>query len=225
MDKSEKKQKRKQRESILVLCAHSDDQILGLGGTLAKYSDEGKRIFIIIFSYGEKSHPWLKKKVTVKMRVKESQAAGKVIGAEKTIFMGLEEGKFSEDIDNKGIHEKIKRLIEDYRPVKIFTHSADDPMPDHTAINKFTIDLCNEISYAGDVYAFDVWTPLKIKERNLPKVYIDITKTFSKKIAALKCFESQWMSMISLLWSVYYRAVKNGFRSRCRYAEVFYKIR
>src|SRR3989344_6395589 len=114
MDKPVKEKKpAKSRESILVLCAHSDDQILGLGGTLAKYSNEGKKITIIIFSYGEKSHPWLKKKVTVRMRVKESQEAGKVIGAEKTIFMGLEEGRFPDDIEAKGIHEKIKRLVEE----------------------------------------------------------------------------------------------------------------
>jgi LmbE family N-acetylglucosaminyl deacetylase len=217
--------KSSKKETVLVLCAHSDDQVFGLGGTLAKYSKEGKRIIIVIFSYGEKSHPWLKKKVTVKMRVKESQEAGKLIGAEKTIFFGLEEGKFSEDIVEMEIHSKMIRMISQYHPDKIFTHSSDDPMPDHGSVNKFVLDLCNEIEYKGEVYSFDVWTPLKIKERNLPKLYIDISKTFSKKIAALKCFESQWMSMISLLWSVYYRAIRNGIKARCMFAEVFYRIR
>ena len=222
----EKKSKKKMRkESILVLCAHSDDQVFGVGGTIAKYAEEGKRVIVVIFSYGEKSHLWLKKKVTVKMRVKESKDAGKILGVEKTIFLGLEEGKFQRDIEEMEVHDKIYRLIRKYKPIKIFTHSRDDPLPDHSTLNKFVLELCNEIDYKGDVYSFDVWNPVKIVERNIPKIYVDISKTFSKKIRALRCFESQWMSMVSLLWSVYYRAIKNGIHAHCMFAEVFYKIR
>lgn len=213
------------KDTILVLCAHSDDQILGAGGTLAKYAWEGKRIIIIVFSYGEKSHPWLKKKITVSMRVKESQEASKVIGAEKTIFYGIEEGKFREQILERGIHLNIEKVFRKYRPSRIFTHAGDDPLPDHNALNSFVLDLCDRIGYKGDVFSFDVWTPLKIKERNAPKMVVDISQTFKTKIKALKCFESQWVSMVSLTWAVYYRALKNGLSNRCRYAEVFYKIR
>lgn len=225
MAQGNKSKEGKKKESVLVICAHSDDQILGVGGTLAKYAREGKKIIIVVFSYGERSHPWLKKKFTIKMRVKESQEAGKIIGAEKTIFFGLREGKFPEDFVEKEIHDKVYRIIDKYSPEKIFTHSADDPMPDHAAVNRFVLELCNEINYKGDVYSFDVWNPIKIKERDVPKLYVDISRTFKIKTQALKCYESQWMSMISLLWSVYWRAIRNGFKAHCLFAEVFYKIR
>lgn len=39
-------------ERILVIVAHSDDQMLGPGGTLVKYAKEGKEIHTVIFSYG-----------------------------------------------------------------------------------------------------------------------------------------------------------------------------
>ncbi|MBD3313737.1 hypothetical protein GF345_04810 [Candidatus Woesearchaeota archaeon] len=219
------KGKKSRKESILVLCAHSDDQVFGLGGTLAKFAEEGKRIIVVIFSYGEKSHPWLKRKVTVKMRVHESHEAAKIIGIDKTIFLGIQEGRFQQEISDKNIHNRINSMIKKYRPKRIFTHAGDDPMPDHAAMNRFVLELCDEIKYDGDVYTFDVWTPLKIKERNMPKLYIDITDTFRKKIKALKAFESQWASMIALLWSVYWRAIRNGFKAHCRFAEVFQKIR
>lgn len=217
--------KSKFRESVLALCAHSDDQVFGVGGTIAKYAEEGKKIIAVIFSYGEKSHPWLKKRVTARMRVEESKKAGKILGVNKTIFLGLEEGNFERGIKELNAHDRIKGIIDKYKPVKIFTHAGDDPLPDHSALNKFILELCNEIAYKGEVYSFDVWNPVKITERNLPELYIDISKTFRKKTKALKCFESQWMSMISLLWSVYYRAIKNGLKAHCRYAEMFYKIR
>ena len=109
--------------------------------------------------------------------------------------------------------------------MKIFTHSPDDPLPDHTSLSNFVIDLCEKINYEGELYSFDVWNPVKIKQRDLPKLYVDITETFKTKIEALKCFESQQMAMVSLLWSVYSRAIINGIKSKHRFAERFHKIR
>jgi len=212
-------------DTVMVLCAHSDDQIFGAGGTLAKYANEGKKIIIIVFSYGEKSHPWLKKKITAKVRVKESHEAAKIIGAEKTMFFGIEEGKFAEEIKKRDLGKKLKNLFAKYKPYRVFTHASDDPLSDHKALNRFVLEFCEKIKYKGDVYSFDVWNPLKIKERGLPRIVVDISDTFKLKTSALKCFESQWLAMVSLLWSVYYRAIKNGFANHCRYAEVFYKIR
>jgi len=51
------------KESILVFSAHSDDFVIGAGGTIAKYVREGKKVQAIVFTYGEKSHPWLKGEV------------------------------------------------------------------------------------------------------------------------------------------------------------------
>lgn len=215
----------KKSEYVLVLCAHSDDQIFGAGGTLAKYAEEGKKVIIVVFSYGEKSHPWLKKRVSVKIRVKESHEAAKIIKADETIFLGLEETKFPAEIENKNIGSRIRRLMEKYRPAKIFTHSPDDPLPDHSDLSGFVIGLCEKMNYAGELYSFDVWNPVKIRQRDLPKLYVDITGTFKTKLEALKCFESQKMAMISLLWSVYVRAIINGFKSKHRFAERFHKIR
>ena len=101
------------KESVFVICAHSDDQILGPGGTLAKYAKEGKEIFTIIFSYGETSHFWLKKKVSAEIRVKEAQNADKVIGGSGVVFFGLKEGKFFEEVKNKDIKDKVKKLLKE----------------------------------------------------------------------------------------------------------------
>jgi len=63
------------RENIIVICSHSDDHIIGAGGTIANYVEEGKRVLAIVLSYGEKSHPWLKERFTRKFRAEEAQQA------------------------------------------------------------------------------------------------------------------------------------------------------
>lgn len=214
---------KRKKKSVLVICSHSDDQILGPGGTLAKYAEQGSIIYTVILSYGETSHIWYKKKVTAKIRVKEAEQADKIIGGKGVFFLGIPEGNFFKKKNE--INEKLKKIINKKKPIKIFTHSINDPHKDHRDTNKIVLETADKIKYRGDVYTFDVWNPVNVVKRNQPKMYVDITGTFKKKIEALKQFKSQKIAMISLLWSIYLRAFLNGLNAKCRYAERFDKVR
>ena len=213
------------KETILILCAHNDDNVFGMGGTIAKYASEGKTVKTVVFSYGEKSHPHLKPQVITKIRVKEAQQSDKIIGGKGVQFLGLKEGKFKEEIEKKAIKAVIKKIIEKEKPTKIFTHSINDAHPDHRAVYYFVNELIDEIKYKGDIYLFGVWSPVRIKNRNLPKMVVDVTKTFKKKIDAIKLHQSQQVTIVGLLWNVYMKAIMNGYSHNCRYAEVFYKLK
>ncbi len=214
------------KDSVMVICAHSDDQVIGVGGTLAKYIEEGKDVNVIIFSYGEKSHPWLKKEIIAETRVQESEEAAKVLGITGTQFLGLNEGKFKEEIKEKNIDKELTALLKKHQPTRIFTHSPDDPHPDHKALSKFLTSFCEKINYPGDVYCFDVWTPVSTKKSEMPKMVVDISETFKKKRKALNCFKSQkWNAILPLMFSIWWGAWKNGRKNSCKYAEVFYKLR
>ena len=211
-------------EDIIVFCAHPDDQIFGPGGTLAKYAKEGKNVHIVIFCYGESTPVLLKKDITKAIRVQETKKANKIIKAKSLAFYALNEGKFLEK--EKLTKEKIKKLIKKTRPTKIFTHSDEDPHPDHRAVVKIVLGAVDEMSYKCDVLSFDVWGFFNPKKTGTtPKIYVDISDTFQTKIKALRCFPSQWMSLISLLWSVYASAIKHGIEAKVKYAERFFKVR
>lgn len=212
------------KETILIICAHNDDNVFGLGGTIAKYAKEGKIVKTVVFSFGEKSHPHLKPEVIAKKRVKEAIKSDKILGGKEIMFLGVKEGKFPKTIKKMNIKDKIKKIIAKEKPTKIFTHSINDAHPDHRAIYYFMKELIEEIDYKGDVYLFGVWSPVRIKDRNLPKMVVDITSTFDKKIKAIKSHESQQITILSLLWNVYLRAIMEGWSNNCRYAEVFYKL-
>lgn len=213
------------KETVICFCAHSDDQIFGPGGTLAKYAKEGNNIITIIFSYGQLTHPHLKDDVVISMRVNESIKANEVIGGGQVLFLGLSEGKFLQEAKEKRVYTKIKRIVQEYKPAKIFIHSQDDPHPDHRAVHQIVSAVIDAIPYHGPVYAFDIWNPFALRKRGEPKLYVDISDTFRTKIKALKVFESQKLALFSLLWSIYVRAIVHGFFHKCRFAERFYKIR
>jgi LmbE family N-acetylglucosaminyl deacetylase len=219
------KSKRGRRETIMIICAHPDDEILGVGGTIAKYAREGKRVIAVIFSYGEKSHWWMQKKYTVETRVNESKAAGEIVGTYKTIFLGLKDYELKEEVKRKRNLALVEKVILRYRPSKIFTHSPDDIIyADHKAVWDSVDKVAKRIGYKGSIYVFNIWAR-DIRISKSPKLFIDISDTFSLKWKALKMFRSQHMYIFQLYPGLVWNAFQNGLTHHCRFAEVFTKVR
>ena len=206
-----------------MFCAHSDDQILGCGGSMAKYARKSHDIYTVIFSYGENSHFWLKRDFSTKMRKKESEAADKIIKGRGVKFFDLKETKF--DQDKEETKQKVKAIINNIDPVRIFLHSANDPHPDHNNVNKIVLEAIDSMNYKGDVYSFDVWNILSFKDTNNPRLVVNISDTLKMKSKALKCFKSQGLSLLLLLPFIYTKNFIDGFKNNMRFAEVFQKVR
>ena len=66
-------------ENVAVFCAHSDDELIGVGGTILKYSKK-YHIIKVIFSSGELSSPHLKQSHIIEERIKESEKISRKIG-------------------------------------------------------------------------------------------------------------------------------------------------
>ncbi len=212
-------------KNVLIFCAHSDDQILGPGGTTAKLSAQGYQVTNVIFTNGELSHPWLKRRITAQVREDEARSADLVVGGKGVLFLGITEPNFINEAKAQWVKEKILHILQEYKPVKIFLHSGDDPHAGHRAVKDTVLEVYDLHKFNCDVYTFDIWNFFNLKERGLPRLYVDTSETFGRKIEALKCFKSQWMTMITLLWSVYARAFLKGIEFRTKYAERFYKVR
>lgn len=211
-------------DKVLYIGAHNDDPVIGAGGSILKYKKEGKEVASIIFSYGEGSHPHLKKEVIKEIRLKEAQESNKSMGLQCLGYFDLNETKFKQQIEEKDIKERLATLIADFSPSKIFTHSVDDPHPDHRQVFKLVKQVVEEKKIEVDLYSFDIWNIINFRHRNHPKLIVDISAHFSKKIEGIKKHKSQVAAITSLLWKVYLKDWLNGFSHNCRYAEVFVKI-
>lgn|SRR3989344_2072059 len=206
------------------MCPFSDDESISMGGTIAKYSTEGKKVIVIIFSYGEASLPHLKPEYVKEVRLKETEQVSKVLGINQTVFLGLPDAKLKEYEHDKKLIKKVKSLIKTYNPEKIFTHSETDPHHpgDHKAVYNVVTKAVDSIKKEYDLFTFEVWN---IIPENKPVMYVDVSNYFNTKIKAISIFKSQWFSVILTILPVYIRAIKYGLKAKCRYAEKFYKIR
>ncbi len=208
--------------SILIIVAHPDDEIVGMGGTLLKYLDEGKSIIEIIFTKGELSHPHFKEEVISDIRKKEMEKMAKKIRIKEVIFLDSKEGYIKEEI--KMIIPEVKKYIKKYNPEKIFTLSSSETHPDHRDVNKIVLDVVDSINKKYPVYTFNIWTIPKVIQN--PIIYIDISKYFWRKMKIMKEYRSQWLMMYyPQILPVIFRARYYGIKNNCKYAEKFEKVR
>jgi LmbE family N-acetylglucosaminyl deacetylase len=213
------------KETILAIAAHNDDHVVGAGGALVKYAKEGMRVRTIICSFGERSHPHLKKEVIVERRVKESIKADKIMGGAGVAYLGVREGKFDEDFKERDIEKKLAWIIKKEKPSKIFVHGLDDFHPDHRAVYRLVKRLMDNGAINCPVYSFEVWSFLKLRNRNLPRMVVNISDTFNTKIKAFLVHESQTLAIWSLLWKLIIKDWLSGVLHGYKYAEVFYKLK
>lgn len=216
---------------VVVFCAHPDDEVIGPGGTLLKYAKEGIETHVVIFSGGEMSNSLYDKEKLVSIREKESLRAAKILRITNLVNLGLRDSRLSADAALDSTREKVKSIIEELQPEKIFTHSIDDMLyPDHRAVFdcvKFCVDdLNSSIENVDDrysLYTFNVWT-VNIRGRDLPKLVIPINEEFSLKVKALKAFKSQKLALVQLTPVVYVRAILAGWKNDTKFVEEFYKV-
>ncbi len=207
--------------NILVFCAHSDDEAIGMGGTIAKYVAEKKKVIKIVFSHGEKSIPHLQERVVKKARHKETDEASEFIGIAVNKNLGLKDTRLKQEIERPGVAKKVTEIITLYDPERIYVPSQLDPHPDHQAVNIIVLDVVKKLTKHYPVYAFEVWNIVK---ETHPRLYIDISEYMDTKMTYIKMFKSQWMYMVTLFLPAFFRSFYYGRKNNCKYAERFYKL-
>ena len=77
--------------SVAVVAAHPDDEVLGVGGTMAMLAAAGARLRVIAVTDGEASHPGADPAVVGRIRAQERAAALAALGAgaSEVVRLGL----------------------------------------------------------------------------------------------------------------------------------------
>lgn len=131
---------------LMCVLAHPDDESLGLGGTLAKYSREGVETHIVTATRGERGRFGDAKgddrppmEVVGKTREGELREAAKVLGVTQVNFLDYIDGDLDK-ADAAEVTAKIAGHIRRVRPQVVVTFGPEGGYghPDHIAISQFT---------------------------------------------------------------------------------------
>ena len=128
-------------KQMLLIFAHPDDESFALGGTIAKYAEQGVNITLVAATKGEagKAAGICKPEDLGLIREQELLRAAEVLGIEKVIFLGYrdKEVPITPPLE---IAEKLVRIIREVRPQVIITFGSDGASGhrDHRAMHHFT---------------------------------------------------------------------------------------
>jgi len=204
-------------KNIVFIGAHPDDFTSAMGGTAALLSKKYK-IHVICATRGSVRQTD-QNAMTAHgvMREKEERSAVAVIGAEVTFLDCIDQEVYAD----RETCEKIKKILNQLKPIAIFTLWCADNHPDHSAIceavrkalrqkeNPPLLYFC-ECSISGQCRHF------------IPTVRVDISSAFDTKINMLRCYKSQ-NTNDSMVKGATIRARFRGFEKNIfiPYAEAF----
>jgi LmbE family N-acetylglucosaminyl deacetylase len=205
--------------NILVLSPHPDDDVFGIGGTIAKFHKNGDKITVLYFCDGSKgTDSGIRDSSLITKRKKEVELGSKILGINDVIFWGYKDGQLEA---TKTAIKAFANLIKEINPDIVFLPSTLDNHPDHYTVNEI---FYNSL-FASDhrpknlpplIAMYEIWTPL------FPNRLINITDMIENKNQAIMCHKSQLKSrgydkaIISLNQ---YRAEVNGIKG---YAEALF---
>ena len=194
---------------ILVVVAHPDDEVLGMGGTIKKLSKAGNEIKTIFLSTGilarrpfqpkssnniltEKFFRAYEKKISELRR--DARSAAKVLGISEIDFMDFPDNEM-DLISNLQLTKTIENEIMNYKPSTIYMPTKYDVNVDHQAVYNATVTATRpqKNMFVQNVISFEIpsSTEWYFPSEFSPNLFIDITKEFKSKTNALKKYKNE----------------------------------
>ena len=103
---------------ILILAAHPDDEVLGMGGTIKKFSNLGYKVQLCVISEGASAQ--YSDKNMIQTRRESCINAGKILGIEDFKFLDFPDAKL-DSTPQLEINIELEKIISDVKPEVVFT--------------------------------------------------------------------------------------------------------
>lgn len=175
-------------KKVLIVAAHPDDELLGVGGTAARHAMDGDEVYSVIMCEGES----LRYKEDVGQTEAVKRAAD-ILGVKKVFHLGMPDQK----LDTYTLTEIIaplEKISEEIKPNIIYCQFGGDINRDHKILFEAAsvafrpLDLWMEEFYAFYTVSSTEWGYPRVF---VPDTWIDISETLEQKIAAFECYQSE----------------------------------
>lgn len=172
---------------ILVLAPHNDDEVLGLGGTIKRATNNGDSVYVCEVTSGLHSH----------LLQEEAHKAHSVLGVSESFFLNVPVGKL-ENMNQMELNMKVLDVVNKVRPEVVYIPFLSDLHFDHRELTESAMVALRPIGNCSvrEIYMYETlsetgWNLPLSDKAFIPNVWVDITETIDDKILAMKCYKSQ----------------------------------
>jgi LmbE family N-acetylglucosaminyl deacetylase len=180
---------------VLVIAPHPDDEVLGVGGTMARLAHEGHDVFVAIITHGDPSMFALD---FIEQGRQEALEAHRLLGVRDTIFMEGFPAALLDTVPHSQLNESLRKLLYDVKPQLLFIPFNGDIHLDHRLVFESALVAArpNSTQQVQAIYAYETlsetnWNAPPLTPGFLPNTYFDISAFLEVKLEAMRVYQTQ----------------------------------
>jgi N-acetylglucosamine malate deacetylase 1 len=175
---------------VLVMSPHPDDEVIGVGGTIARHVAEGDEVSLCIVTQGY-SPPWPED--VVERARGQVEAVREVLGIERGFLLGFPTVRLN-TVPNAELTNALQKVLDETKPEVVYTSSASDVNQDHRIVFEATLVTCRPLprSPVRRILSYEVGYSSRFGSVPFASnVFVDIEAFLSRKLEAMKCYKTE----------------------------------
>lgn len=180
---------------ILIFAPHPDDEILGVGGTIARNIKEGNEVYVCIITKG--MPPLFKDEQKNQQNQDDAKMCHQFLGIKKTFFLDFPAADL-ESVKRFELNDKLLDVVKETCPDEVYIPHIGDMQKDHQIV----VDACmvalrpKYFPQVKKILAYETlsetdWNIPNVANAFIPNVFINIEDTLEIKKEALSFFKQQ----------------------------------
>jgi N-acetylglucosamine malate deacetylase 1 len=177
---------------ILILAAHPDDEVLGCGGSIAKWFKDGHEVYVHIVSEGTTAQ-YDAGKIAVKRE--NAKLVKEILGIEKYYFSDYPDAQL-DTVPLLELTKAIGKIVEEIKPEILISHHYGDTNQDHRRVFEAAIVVARPqpnspikkfMSY--EVPSSSEWGKMSYRNSAFnPNYFVNITNYIDLKLKAIEAY-------------------------------------
>lgn len=179
---------------VLVVAAHPDDEILGVGGTVAAHVDRGDKVTVAVMCEGVsiRYDPTRHDEV-----VRQAHQAASTLGVTDLVLKSLPDQRL-DTLPLGEVISEIEQLVKDRQPETVYTHFGGDINRDHQIIAEAVLVATRPYAAPSvrEILMFETpssteWGSSQLLPAFDPTVFVDIEAVIERKVEAFLCYSAE----------------------------------
>lgn len=180
--------------NVLIIAPHPDDEVLGCGGTIAKYTRCGYNVAVCYVTHAytpEWSEEYLVRK---EIEIKRSNS---ILGVSKRFDLHFPAAKL-DSVPQKDINHSLLKVISEFLPYCVFIPHRGDLNKDHRIVHDAALVALRQIIHrchrilVYETLSETEWGPYPHEFQS--QYYVNISDTLDIKIKSMEAFSSELKS-------------------------------
>jgi N-acetylglucosamine malate deacetylase 1 len=215
---------------ILVVAAHPDDEVLGMGGTIALHTSRGDQVRVLVVTDGS-STQYPGDADTRSRKEEEARRAAVELGVEDYVHLDHPDMRL-DTLQHVEVNRVIEEHVQGFAPAVLYTVQPDVNNDHRVLFDSVAVatrpvpgqPVRRLLTYAPA--SSTEWTPAAVNWF-VPNWYVDVTETLERKLAAFAHYETERREYPHPRSERAIRATAefHGATCGCEYAEPFVLVR